>query len=178
MVGGQETVGDVGVLQAGQRVGPTGMETQEVLDVVLLPVVIHHERSRGHYRGGVNLGRELTGALTRASCVFRRYGDGNASGTRVAAAAAAATATAEQQRTRDGFDYCSNSAISYRGDDGRGHGRASKRSNRFGDGRRNNNDCGHGKGRRETTSTVVGSGTHPFSGDTNTLTGKNQMVGA
>lgn len=29
------------------------MEAQEVLDIVLLPVVLHHERRRGHYRGCV-----------------------------------------------------------------------------------------------------------------------------
>lgn len=53
-MGGDQPVGDVRIPQHGQRVGTARMEAQEVLDVVLLPVVVHHERFRlGHCLGGV-----------------------------------------------------------------------------------------------------------------------------
>lgn len=66
-MGGQQPVGDISVLQIGQSVRATRVEAQEVLDVVLLPVVIHHERRRGHYRwrGRVCLGRNCLAAASR-----------------------------------------------------------------------------------------------------------------
>lgn len=51
VMGSEQTVGDIDVPQGGQRVRTARMEAQEVLDIVLLPVVLHHERRRGHYRG-------------------------------------------------------------------------------------------------------------------------------
>jgi len=80
-MGGQQPVGDVNVPQGGQRVGAAWMETQKVFDIVLLPVVLHHERRHGlrHQgaRGVLQGGPHATMATTTAAgCSDENLDDG------------------------------------------------------------------------------------------------------
>lgn len=83
-MGGSQPVRDVRLLQMGQRVGAARVEAQKVLDVVLLAVMLHHERSRGHYR---RRGCRCDVAVSAAVVVSREWcsrvhaGDGRPRGT-------------------------------------------------------------------------------------------------